>query len=137
MSDHVRRYRASNGADGHIWRGAPTLLITTTGRKTGQPRTTALIYGCDGDRIILVASKVGWIHHPLWYLNLLEQPQVEVQVGSERLTCIARTATDDEKPRLWEMMAEIWPKYRWYQRRTSRVIPVVVLEPVPQPAPVG
>ncbi len=129
MSDHTRRYLQSAGADGHIWRGAPTLVLTTTGRRTGQPRSTALIYGRDGDQIVVVASKRGALQHPWWYLNLIANPEVGILLAAERFTAIARTATPDEKPRLWQLMAAIWPSYLAYQKRTKRAIPVVLLTP--------
>jgi deazaflavin-dependent oxidoreductase (nitroreductase family) len=107
----------------------PTLLLTTTGRRTGLPRTIAIIFGRDGDDYLLVASKGGAPHHPEWYLNLTANPEAEIQVGAERLPVVARTASDDRKPRLWRIMTEVWPNYDVYQTRTERVIPVVVLSP--------
>jgi deazaflavin-dependent oxidoreductase (nitroreductase family) len=126
--DHMRRYLETEGEDGHLWQGAPTLLLTTTGRKSGRSTTTPLIYGKDGGRYILVASKGGHAHHPEWYLNLRAQPEVQLQVLAERLTARARTAGAAEKPALWALMTEIWPAYDDYQARTSREIPVVILE---------
>jgi deazaflavin-dependent oxidoreductase (nitroreductase family) len=84
VAQHTRQYVATNGAQGHLWNGVPTLLLTTIGRRSGRPRRTALIYGRDGDRYVVVASKGGAPEHPLWYLNLRAQPEVEVQVGAER-----------------------------------------------------
>lgn len=112
-----------------MWNNVPTLLLTTTGRRSGKPRRTALIYGRDGDRYLVVASKGGAAEHPLWYLNLRDQPEVELQVGAERFHARARTATPEEKPRLWQRMAEIWPAYNQYQTKTPRDIPVVILVP--------
>lgn len=131
VNDHIQRYLASNGEDGHIWNGVPTLLLTTTGRRSGEPRTTPLIYGMSGDPsfYIVVASRGGARHHPSWYLNLVGTPQVRLQVGAELLDATARTASAAEKPALWDLMAEIWPAYNEYQAKTERVIPVVVLEP--------
>ena len=128
VAEHAHRYIETNGEDGHIWRGAPTLALTTTGRRSGKLRRTMLIYGRDGDRYLVVASKGGAEDHPLWYLNLVEQPDVQVQVGPERFNARARTATPEEKPRLWKLMTEIWPDYNKYQTRTTRDIPVVILE---------
>jgi deazaflavin-dependent oxidoreductase (nitroreductase family) len=125
---HVRRYVETGGRSGHRWHGVQTLLLTTRGRKTGKLRRTALIYGRDSDRYLVVASKGGAATHPLWYRNLTADPEVQVQVGAERFTARARTASPEEKPRLWRLMAEIWPDYDRYQQRTSREIPVVVLE---------
>ncbi len=130
VEDHVRRYQASDGEDGHIWNGVPTLLLTTTGRRSGRSFTTPLIYGRHGDSYVIVASKGGAPRHPDWYMNLSENPEVGVQVAADRFTARARTAGPDEKPTVWATMAEIWPEYDLYQTRTSRVIPVVILERV-------
>jgi deazaflavin-dependent oxidoreductase (nitroreductase family) len=129
VRDHIRKYVESDGRRGHRWSGTDTLLLTTRGRRSGQPRRTALIYGRDGDRYVVVASKGGSPKHPLWYLNLVADPHVRVQVGPERLDGVARTAQGDERERLWAVMREIWPEYDTYQRRTSREIPVIVIEP--------
>jgi len=126
---HVRRYRETGGEEGHIWRGVPTLLLTTTGRRSGESRTTPLIYGRDGDRYVVVASKGGAPRHPAWYLNLSAQPEVELQVKDEVFPARARTAEADERERLWELMTGIWPAYDDYQSKTERQIPVVILEP--------
>jgi deazaflavin-dependent oxidoreductase (nitroreductase family) len=129
VNRHIRRYVDSDGAKGHEWRpGVFTLLLTTRGRRSGQLRRTALIYGRDGDRYVVVASVGGSARHPAWYLNLTDDPEVEVQVGAERFTARGRTATPDEKPRLWALMTSIWPAYDGYQRKTKREIPVVILE---------
>lgn len=128
VKEHIQRYIATDGKEGHIWKGATTLLLTTIGRRSGEPRRTALIYGRDGDRYIIVASKGGAEEHPNWYRNLTAHPEVEVQVLGDRFSARARTATDEERPRLWELMAEIWPAYNDYQKKTDRVIPVVILE---------
>lgn len=128
VAKHISSYVNTGGKQGHIWNGVPTLLLTTRGRKTGQLRRTALIYGQDGDRYLLVASIGGAPKHPLWYLNLVEHPEVEIQVGAETFAARARTATAEEKPRLWEMMAAIFPMYNSYQKKTSREIPVVIVE---------
>jgi deazaflavin-dependent oxidoreductase (nitroreductase family) len=130
VQDHLRRYRETNGEDGHIWRGVPTLLLTTTGRKSGQPTTTPLIYGRYNGNYIVVASKGGHADHPLWYLNLVVTPEVQVQVAADRFTARARTADPAEKAALWRLMTGIWPDYDNYQAKTDREIPVVVLEPV-------
>ena len=130
VEDHIRRYQESDGEDGHIWNGVPTLLLTTTGRRSGRFFTTPLIYGRHGDNYVVVASKGGAPRHPDWYMNLSENPEVGVQVAADRFTARARTADSDEKPGVWATMAEIWPPYDEYQTRTSRVIPVVILERV-------
>ncbi|HET8980703.1 MAG TPA: nitroreductase family deazaflavin-dependent oxidoreductase [Solirubrobacteraceae bacterium] len=125
---HVKKYRETNGAEGHEWQGATVLILTTTGRRSGEPRSTPLIYGRDGDDYVVVASKGGDEDHPSWYLNLVADPHVEVQVLADRFAARARTATPEEKPRLWQAAVERWPAYADYQRKTSREIPVVILE---------
>ncbi|HEY6029796.1 MAG TPA: nitroreductase family deazaflavin-dependent oxidoreductase [Gaiellaceae bacterium] len=126
--EHVRRYRETGGEVGHIWNGVPTLLLTTTGRRSGEQRTTPLIYGQDGDRYVVVASKGGAPRHPAWYLNLSAKPDVELQVAAQRFRARARTAAANERERLWKLMAGIWPAYDDYQAKTEREIPLVVLE---------
>jgi deazaflavin-dependent oxidoreductase (nitroreductase family) len=129
--EHVRRYRETGGEVGYIWRGAPTLLLTTTGRRSGESTTTPLIFGRDGDRYVLVASQGGAPEHPGWYRNLAKSPEVELQVLADRIRGHARTAEGEERERLWRLMAEIWPPYDRYRTRTERRIPVVVVEPLP------
>jgi deazaflavin-dependent oxidoreductase (nitroreductase family) len=130
VAEHTQRYLASGGKDGHEWRpGVPTLLLTTTGRKSGAQRRTALIYGQDRDRFLVVASKGGAPGHPAWYLNLDAVPQVEVQVQDHTFTAAATTAIGPERERLWALMRGIWPAYDEYQTKTERQIPVVVLTP--------
>jgi deazaflavin-dependent oxidoreductase (nitroreductase family) len=127
-SEHVRRYRETDGAEGHDWQGTHTLLLTTTGRKSGEARTTPLIYGRHGEDHLVVASKGGSDAPPAWYLNLEADPQVEVQVRGDRFRARARTATAEEKDGLWPTMTAEWPAYDEYQGKTERDIPVVVLE---------
>ena len=126
--EHLRRYLATAGEDGHIWEGLPTLLLTTTGRRTGKPHTTPLIYGQDGDRYLVVGSRGGAPEHPQWYRNLLAEPRVQVQVRADRFPARARPATAAEKPALWQRMAQLYPPYDEYQARTTRAIPVVIIE---------
>ena len=128
VAKHVRRYVETDGRSGHRWNGRETLLLTTRGRKSGKLRRTALLYGRDGDRYLLVASNGGARNHPSWYLNLAAQPEVQVQVGADKFAARARTAGAEEKPRLWRLMVAIWPYYDRYQKRTSRDIPVVIVE---------
>jgi deazaflavin-dependent oxidoreductase (nitroreductase family) len=128
--DHIRRYRETNGEVGYIWNGVTTLLLTTTGRKSGEARTSALIFATDGDDFLVVASQGGAPTHPLWYLNLLADPNAEVQVRDRKIKVRASTASDEDKPRLWGIVAAAWPNYNTYQTRTERPIPVVVLSPV-------
>ncbi len=128
IADHLRRYQASDGADGHLWNGVPCLLLTTTGHKSGTPRTLPLIYGRDGARYVIVASRGGAPAHPAWYENLAADPRVRLQVGAEKFAATARTAAGEERARLWSAMAKIWPAYEEYRAKTTREIPVVVLE---------
>jgi deazaflavin-dependent oxidoreductase (nitroreductase family) len=127
--EHVDTYRATDGKTGHDWKGARVLLLTTTGRKSGEPRTTPLIYRERDGNYMIVASKGGTDAPPVWYLNLKETPTVEIQVKGDRMTAQARDATPEEKPALWKLMTEEWPDYDDYQQRTEREIPVVILEP--------
>jgi deazaflavin-dependent oxidoreductase (nitroreductase family) len=127
---HMQRYIETGGRDGHIWEGVPTLLMTTRGRRSGEPRTTPLIYGRAGERYLVVASRGGAPTHPDWYQNLAADPEVQVQVMADRFKARARTATAAEKPALWKTMTSIWPPYDEYQARTTREIPVVILERV-------
>ena len=127
--EHVRRYRETDGGEGHIWReGSTILLLTTKGRKTGEPRTTPLIYAEDGDDYVIVASKGGAPEHPGWYENLAKDPSVELQVLGDVFPAQARLAEGDERERLWRKANEVWPHYDEYATKTDREIPVVVLE---------
>ena len=127
-AEHVKRYLETDGAEGHDWRCTTVLILTTTGRRSGQERSTPLIYGTHGDDYLVVASKGGAEEHPAWYLNLNEHPQVTVQVRGDRFAARARTAGAQEKPELWATMVGRWPAYAEYQQKTSREIPIVVLE---------
>lgn len=126
---HIKAYRETNGEVGYLWNGATSLLLTTTGRKSGEPRTSALIFGRDGDDYLVVASMGGAPEHPSWYRNLLDDPKAEIQVKGDHIPVVAHTASDDDKPRLWKIMTDGWPNYDVYQTRTDRVIPLVVLSP--------
>jgi deazaflavin-dependent oxidoreductase (nitroreductase family) len=132
--EHVRRYQETDGEVGYLWNGVPILLLTTTGRTSGLPRTNALIHGRDGDDYLVVASMGGAPTHPNWYKNLVRHPAAAIQDRADRVHVTARTAGEDEKPRLWRIMTELWPNYDAYQARTERVIPVVVLTPSAAPA---
>jgi deazaflavin-dependent oxidoreductase (nitroreductase family) len=126
--EHVRSYRETGGELGHDWRkGTSILLLTTKGRKSGQERTTPLIYGTSGEDFVIVASNGGG-DPPGWYLNLQADPDVEVQVLDDRFRAHARTASPEEKQELWEQMVGEWPDYERYQAGADREIPVVVLE---------
>jgi len=126
--EHVRRYLKTDGAEGHDWQGTTVLILTTTGRRSGEERSTPLIYGKHADDYVVVASKGGAEEDPAWYLNLSADPEVTVQVREDRFKARARKASPDEKPGLWKMMTERWPAYDEYQHKTTRDIPVVVLE---------
>jgi proline iminopeptidase len=139
MVEHANRYISSGGTEGHIYKiqppnygelEVPSLLLTTTGRKSGERYIVPLFYGKTGDSYIVVASKGGAPQHPGWYRNLAANPEVEVQVGTAKLKARARTATGEERARLWEKALEFWPPYADYQKKTEREIPVVVLDPV-------
>lgn len=126
--EHVDRYVATNGEEGYDWReGTHILILTTKGRKSGEARTNALIFGQHGDDYLVVGSKGGSPAPPAWYLNLVDDPEVHVQVKGDRFAAHARTATPEEKPELWKTMTGIWPDYDHYQQRTAREIPVVIL----------
>ena len=132
--EHVEAYLETDGEVGHDWKnGTSTLILTTKGRKSGEMRQNALIYGMAGDNPMVVASKGGNPQHPAWYLNLRDDPQVQVQIRGDRFDARARDATPEERPELWKRMAEIWPDYDAYQERTDREIPIVVLEPANLP----
>jgi deazaflavin-dependent oxidoreductase (nitroreductase family) len=126
-AEHVRVYRETDGERGYDWRGTTILLLTTTGRKSGEERTTPLIHRTDGDRFVVIASKGGAPEHPDWYLNLTENPEIEIQVKGERFPVEATTAEGEERERLWKLLNEDWPDYDSYQQKTDREIPVVVL----------
>jgi deazaflavin-dependent oxidoreductase (nitroreductase family) len=127
-AEHVRVYRETDGRRGYHWRGADILLLSTRGRQSGETRTTPLIERADGDGWVVVASKGGYPENPAWYENLAADPDAEIQVQAERIPVRARTAEGQERTRLWQKMTEVWPAYDEYQQRTSREIPVVVLE---------
>jgi deazaflavin-dependent oxidoreductase (nitroreductase family) len=126
--EHVDRYLATDGEEGHDWQGTQTLILTTTGRRSGQQKQFPLIYGRHGDDYLVVASKGGWPQHPAWYLNIEANPDVEIQVKDHKMRAHARTATPEEKAELWSIMTKEWSDYDRYQEKTEREIPVVVLE---------
>ena len=126
--EHVERYRATDGEEGHEWQGTTCLILTTKGRHSGEQRDAPLVYRPWGDAYLVVASKGGAPEQPAWYLNLDADPDVEVQVKADRFRARARTATPDERPGMWKTMTEAWPAYDEYQAKTDREIPVVVLE---------
>lgn len=125
--EHVRVYRETAGEHGYHWRGTTVLLLTTTGRTSGEPRTTPLIHRTDGDRWVVVASKGGTPENPSWFENLRVNPDAVIQVKGEQVPVRATTAEGEERSRLWSLMSEVWPAYDDYQAKTDREIPVVVL----------
>lgn len=126
--EHVERYVATDGREGHDWMGTSVLLLTTVGRKSGREIVKPLIYQPNGDDYLVVASNGGSVQPPAWYLNLQAEPEVQVQVWGDKFKAHARTATAEEKPALWRKMTAVWPHYDEYQKKTDREIPVVVLE---------
>lgn len=130
VAKHIRQYVETGGRQGHDFYGNETLLLTTRGRRSGRLHRTALIYGRDGDDYVVVASNGGSAGHPSWYLNLRDDPGVWVQVRADRFAGRARTASEAERPALWERMVALFPQYAAYQEKTDRVIPVIVIERV-------
>jgi deazaflavin-dependent oxidoreductase (nitroreductase family) len=141
IAEHIKLYRA-DPEKARLWDSTPlggpgilpTLLLTTKGRKSGEPRALPLIYGEAGEgeageSYVIIASKGGMPNHPLWFRNLEAEPRCEVQVGAKKLTARARVAEGEERERLWGEMAVIYPPYLDYQKATERTIPVVVLDP--------
>jgi deazaflavin-dependent oxidoreductase (nitroreductase family) len=124
--EHVRVYRETSGERGYHWRGTTILLLTTTGRSSGELRTTPLIHRTDGDRWVVVASKGGAPENPSWFENLIADPDATIEVLANTLPVRATTAEGEERARLWSLMAEVWPAYDEYQAKTDRQIPVVV-----------
>ena len=129
VADHIARYVQSNGEDGHIWQGVPTLLLTTVGKVSGANRRTALIYGRIGNDYVIVASKGGHPTHPLWYNNLVSHPTVRLQVGAEVFGATATTMVEgSDRETAWAEMVRIWPGFAEYQEKTDRRIPLVQLQ---------
>jgi deazaflavin-dependent oxidoreductase (nitroreductase family) len=136
ITEHVRVYRESGGSEGHLFDATsvggngvvPSLLLTTTGRRSGARRTSPLFYGTTDKGYVVIGSKGGADTQPGWYLNLLANPVVELQVGKERFSARGRIATGQERAQLWEQMVQVYAPYRDYQKKTKREIPVIVLE---------
>ncbi|HEY8705313.1 MAG TPA: nitroreductase family deazaflavin-dependent oxidoreductase [Gaiellaceae bacterium] len=127
--EHVRRYVETDGEVGYVWReGSPILILTVAGRVSGKEYSTPLIFGRDDESYVIVASQGGRPQHPDWYLNLVAQPEVGVQVKADTFRARARTAEGEERERLWLQMNGIWQHYDEYQTKTTRQIPVVVLD---------
>ena len=137
IAEHIELYR-TDPEKAHLWDSSPlggpgtlpTLLLTTTGRKSGEPRALPLIYGAVGDSYAVIASKGGMPNHPLWYRNLEALPTCELMVGAKAVSARARVAEGEERERIWAQMAELYPPYLDYQKSTERKIPVVVLDPI-------
>jgi deazaflavin-dependent oxidoreductase (nitroreductase family) len=137
IAEHIELYR-TDPEKARMWDSTilggpgllPTLLLTTTGRKSGEPRALPLLYGAVGDSYAVIASKGGMPDHPLWYLNLEANPECELMVGAKAVSARARVAEGEERERIWAQMAETYPPYLEYQKSTERTIPVVVLDPI-------
>jgi len=128
---HRFLYRVSGGRIGGRVVGLPVLMLTTTGRKSGEPRTSVLTYLPKGRAAVVFASNAGEPRHPAWWLNLVADPRATVQIGREVVPMIAREADGEERTRLWDEIVRAYDGYAEYEKRTTRRIPVVVLEPVP------
>lgn len=128
--EHVRVYRETNGETGYLWNGVPTLLLTMTGRKSGEKRTIPIIFTPYKGSYVIIASKGGSPTHPVWYLNLQAEPRAEIQVKGDIIPVVARTAQSPEREEIWAECVRNWPNFDAYQARTERLIPVVVLDPV-------
>ena len=126
--EHVDRYVETDGEEGHDWNGTTALILTTTGRKSGEERSTPLIYQEHDNAYLIVASKAGADEPPAWFLNLEDQPEITVQVKADKFLAHARVADAQEKPDMWKKMTAVWPAYDEYQEKTDREIAVVVLE---------
>ena len=133
----IEEFRANRGKVGGNFEGAPMLLLHTTGAKTGAERVNPVVYQPDGDRYVIFGSKAGADTNPDWYHNLLAHPEATIEVGAETVPVVARLAEGEERDRRWSRQKELMPGFADYERKTSRSIPVIVLEPVEdrRPAP--
>lgn len=135
MSDYntqiIEEFRANAGKVGGSWEGRDLLLLTTTGRKSGRKHTTPMVYSRDGDRLLVYASKAGAPTHPDWYVNLVADPNVTVEVGADRYDAVATPLTGDERDRAFAEQAARAPTFAEYAAKTDRVIPVVALTRAP------
>ncbi|MFI0979862.1 nitroreductase family deazaflavin-dependent oxidoreductase [Streptomyces sp. NPDC021093] len=127
VAKQAELYESSGGTEGTTIEGVPCLLLDYEGRRSGTLRRTVLIYGRDGDDYLIVASKGGADQHPLWYLNLQENPEVKLRVETERFAARAETLSAEEKARVWPGLVELFPQYADYQKKTERDIPVMRL----------
>lgn len=133
MKDHIKRYLATDGEDGHLMNGFPCLVLTTTGKKSGEKRQAAVIYGKSGKSHVIIASKGGSDTPPAWFVNLQATPRAHIQVKADKFDVKMRVAEGVERQQLWEMMTKIFPDYLDYQKKTARQIAVVVLDPALTP----
>jgi deazaflavin-dependent oxidoreductase (nitroreductase family) len=124
----IEAFRANGGKVGGVWEGRPLLLLTTTGAKSGQRRTTPVMYLADGDRLLVFATKAGAPTNPAWYHNLIAYPEVTVEVGTETYEATATPLTGEERDRLYAKQASLYPQFGEYQARATRKIPVIALE---------
>jgi deazaflavin-dependent oxidoreductase (nitroreductase family) len=124
----IDEFRANGGKVGGPFEGAPMVLLTTTGAKSGRERTTPLVYTSDGDRVVIIASAAGADKHPAWFHNLVAHPDVTLEVGTEQYPAQARVVEEPERSRLYAQMAAMMPGFNAYQEKTSRTIPVIILE---------
>lgn len=127
-AEHVKRYRETGGQEGHDWEGTTVLILTTTGRKSGEERPTPLIYREAGEGTYAIVASNGGGNEPAWFLNIAEKPEVTVQVWDDEFVAHARVADASEKPRLWKELTATWPAYDEYQAKADREIPVVLLQ---------
>ena len=123
----IEEFRANGGKVGGMFEGAPMILLTTTGAKSGKPYTTPVVHTDDGDRIVIIASKAGAPSNPDWYYNLVANPEVTVELGTETFQSTASVVTGEERQRLYDVQAELMPNFKEYAEKTTREIPVVVL----------
>ena len=131
VAEAVHRYESSGGTEGNLLEGKPVVILTTKGRRSGKVRKTPLMRVEHDGTYAVVASMGGAPQHPVWYLNLVDDPEVTLQDGAEVMAMRARTATPDEKREWWPRATEVWPDYDGYQASTDRDIPLVLLEPAP------
>ena len=124
----IEEFRANRGKSGGPMEGRPLLLLTTTGAKSGQLRTTPMMYIPDGDRLLVIASNAGAPIHPDWYRNLVAYPEVTVEVGNEIFEAITIVTEGPERQRLWTRVVELYPFFADHQAKVTRQIPVIVLE---------
>jgi len=124
----IEEFRANRGKVGGMWEGRPLLLLTTTGAKSGERRTTPTLYLRDGGRLLVFASKGGAPTHPAWYHNLLAHPDVTVEVGPETYEATATVLSGEERDQLYAKQAQLFPQFGEYQAKTTRTIPVIALE---------